>query len=122
MEVYIILLTIIAGSAVVAGFPPQGYQKSFDVTQSDKEMLDLLTHKNRYDKRIKPPQQQINVNISVLLLSLSSPDESSLHYEVEFLMHQKWVDTRLAHTRHNGFQHVYALSHHAQIWKPDIFL
>ena len=32
----------------------------------------------RYDKRSKPPQQQIHVNISVLLLSLSSPSESSL--------------------------------------------
>jgi len=119
MMVYIMLVTVIAGTAAM--FPSQGYQHSFDATQSDKEMLDLLTHKNRYDKRSKPPQQQINVNVSVMLLSLSSPDESSLHYEVEFLMHQKWVDHRLAHRRHEGFQHVYALSHHAQIWKPDVF-
>jgi len=115
----ILLLAIIV--TLTTALPPQGYQHSFDGTQSDKEMLDLLTHKNRYDKRMSPPQQQINVNISVMLLSLSSPDESSLHYEVEFLMHQKWVDLRLAHNRHNGHEHVYALSHHANIWKPDIF-
>jgi len=117
----ITLAFVDAGDVADSSFPPQGYQKSFDGRQSDKEVLDLLTHKNRYDKRIKPPQQQINVNISVMLLSLSSPDESSLHYEVEFLIHQKWVDHRLAHSRQNGFPHVYALSHHAHIWKPDIF-
>jgi len=119
---YMMLLSAITVIVVVEGVPSQGYQKSFDETQSNKEMLDLLTHKSRYDKRIKPPQQQINVNISVMLLSLSSPDESSLHYEVEFLMHQKWIDHRLAHTHHNGESHLYALSHHAQIWKPDMFL
>ena len=33
----------------------------------------------RYDKRIKPPVSgSLRVNISVVLLSLSSPDESSL--------------------------------------------
>ena len=33
----------------------------------------------RYDKRIKPPvSESLRVNISVVLLSLSSPDESSL--------------------------------------------
>jgi len=121
LTLLIVLAFVDAGDIADSSFPPQGYQKSFDRTQSDKEVLDLLTHKNRYDKRIKPPQQQINVNISVMLLSLSSPDESSLHYEVEFLIHQKWVDHRLAHSRQNGFPHVYALSHHAHIWKPDIF-
>jgi len=60
--------------------------------------------------------------VSVVLLSLSSPDESSLHYEVEFLMHQKWIDPRLVHTREDGVGHLYALSHHSDIWKPDIIL
>ena len=33
----------------------------------------------RYDKRIKPPVVgSLGVNVSVVLLSLSSPDESSL--------------------------------------------
>ena len=65
---------------------------------SDKEILDHLLHRQRYDKRIKPPMSgTLRVNVSVVLLSLSSPDESSLHYEVEFLMHQKWSDPRLVH-------------------------
>ena len=70
---------------------------------------------SRYDKRIKPPVTgSLRVNISVVLLSLSSPDESSLvklvfivfkhstyfssqHYEVEFIMRQRWDDPRLIH-------------------------
>jgi len=125
MMLYMMILytvTLVLLGEGVRAVASQGYQKSFDDTQSDKEMLDILTHKNRYDKRVKPPLQQINVNISVMLLSLSSPDESSLHYEVEFLMHQKWVDTRLAHTHTNGHRHLYALSHHEHVWKPDMFL
>jgi len=98
------------------------YPRRFDSTQSDKEILDTLVHKNRYDKRIKPPILPINVNVSVELLSLSSPDESSLNYEVEFLMHQKWTDPRLAHSHKNSDRRLYALSHHSDIWKPDIYL
>jgi len=60
------------------------------------------------------------VNISVVLLSLSSPDESSLHYEVEFLMHQKWIDPRLAHNN-KTYAFLNALHHHGDIWKPDIY-
>ncbi|XP_023346592.1 glycine receptor subunit alpha-3 [Eurytemora carolleeae] len=89
---------------------------------SDKEILDLLLHTQRYDRRIKPPSSAaLRVNISVVLLSLSSPDESSLHYEVEFLMHQKWVDPRLAHNNGNQYPFLNALHHHGDIWKPDIY-
>ena len=76
----------------------------------------------RYDKRIKPPGAgSLRVNVSVVLLSLSSPDESSLHYEVEFIMKQRWEDLRLSHddgTRHNFLNGIH---HHADIWKPDIY-
>jgi len=89
---------------------------------SDKEILDLLLHTQRYDRRIKPPSSEaLRVNISVVLLSLSSPDESSLHYEVEFLIHQKWFDPRLRHTTGNQYLFLNALNHHGDIWKPDIF-
>jgi len=124
------LLLLLLASLVVstalppcsAGQPAQGHHRRFDVSQSDKEVLDVLVHKNRYDKRTKPPMEPIDVNVSMVLLSLSSPDESSLNYEVEFLMHQKWTDPRLAHTHEEGVRHVDALSHHAEIWKPDIYL
>jgi len=104
-------------------FSEHGYHPQFTSDKSDKEVLDILTHDSRYDKRSKPPQQQIHVNISVLLLSLSSPSESSLTYEIEFLMHQKWIDFRLAHNHSDGRKKpLYGLSHHNKIWKPDIFL
>lgn len=89
---------------------------------SDNEILDLLVHTQRYDRRIKPPSPTaLRVNISVVLLSLSSPDESSLHYEVEFLMHQKWIDPRLAHSNGDQYPFLNALYHNGDIWKPDIY-
>lgn len=63
----------------------------------------------------------LRVNISVVLLSLSSPDESSLHYEVEFLMHQTWTDARLVHDDGERFPYLNAIHHHSDIWKPDIY-
>eukprot|EP00092_Neocalanus_flemingeri_P056907 GFUD01067522.1.p1 GENE.GFUD01067522.1~~GFUD01067522.1.p1 ORF type:complete len:517 (-),score=85.69 GFUD01067522.1:50-1600(-) len=89
---------------------------------SDKEILDHLLHRQRYDKRIKPPVDgSLRVNVSVVLLSLSSPDESSLHYEVEFLMHQKWFDPRLIHDDGDRYAYLNGIHHHADIWKPDIY-
>jgi len=89
---------------------------------SDKEILDHLLHRQRYDKRIKPPMSgTLRVNVSVVLLSLSSPDESSLHYEVEFLMHQKWSDPRLVHDDGERYSYLNGIHHHADIWKPDIY-
>ena len=76
----------------------------------------------RYDKRIKPPVEgSLRVNVSVVLLSLSSPDESSLHYEVEFLMHQRWFDPRMIHDDGDRYAYLNGIHHHADIWKPDIY-
>lgn len=89
---------------------------------SDKEILDHLLHKQRYDKRIKAPSEEaLRVNISVVLLSLSSPDESSLHYEVEFIITQRWTDARLVHDDGQRYPSLNALHHHGDIWKPDIY-
>jgi len=89
---------------------------------SDKEILDHLLHRQRYDKRIKPPVEgSLRVNVSVVLLSLSSPDESSLHYEVEFLMHQRWFDPRMIHDDGQRYEYLNGIHHHADIWKPDIY-
>jgi len=89
---------------------------------SDKEILDHLLHKQRYDKRIKPPVEgSLHVNVSIVLLSLSSPDESSLHYEVEFLLHQKWFDPRLIHDDGKRYSYLNGIHHHADLWKPDVY-
>ncbi|OQR67314.1 glutamate-gated chloride channel-like, partial [Tropilaelaps mercedesae] len=65
---------------------------------------------------------ETKVNVSVLLLSMSSPDESSLKYEIEFLLIQKWVDQRLAyHETGSNHSHLNGLLHEAKIWKPDIY-
>ncbi|XP_065566577.1 glutamate-gated chloride channel-like isoform X1 [Artemia franciscana] len=94
---------------------------TFAETQSDKRILDQILSKERYDSRIIPPSTgPVVVNVSVLLLSLASPDESSLNYEVEFLMRQIWLDPRL---RYEDGPHPFlnALHHHDEIWVPDMY-
>jgi len=94
----------------------------FGHSLNDKQILDRMLHHQRYDKRIKPAVQPLHVNVSVVLLSLSSPDESSLHYEVEFFMQQKWTDPRLAFTDKRNREYLNALAHHKYVWKPDVYI
>ncbi|XP_061396274.1 uncharacterized protein LOC133331900, partial [Musca vetustissima] len=128
--------------------PIQGIDWSkFDESSSDKEILDLLLEQKRYDKRLLPPVHDedfccglsspdmateqssrrphkrgtLNVNVTVLLLSLASPDESSLKYEVEFLLNQFWVDPRLQYGNKSHYDFLNALHHHDSIWTPDTY-
>ncbi|KAJ1528014.1 hypothetical protein ONE63_007938 [Megalurothrips usitatus] len=94
----------------------------FDDGKSDKEILDNLLTNNRYDKRLLPPVSGVlKVNMSVLLLSLASPDESSLKYEVEFLLQQQWLDPRLQYSNHSRYDYLNAIHHHSDIWLPDTY-
>lgn len=61
------------------------------------------------------------VNVSVLLLTLSSPDESSLKYEVEFLLNQFWSDPRLAFDDGGLHNYLNALSYRELMWIPDTY-
>nr|XP_024216473.1 glutamate-gated chloride channel isoform X7 [Halyomorpha halys] len=91
--------------------------------KSDKEVLDELLNGSRYDKRLRPPvsEDPLIVNMSVLLLSLASPDESSLKYEVEFLLQQQWFDPRLAYKNSTTFDFLNAIHHHNDLWLPDTY-
>ncbi|XP_062708726.1 gamma-aminobutyric acid receptor subunit alpha-4 isoform X10 [Aedes albopictus] len=90
--------------------------------KSDKEILDHLLTAARYDKRLLPPVDgSLTVNISVLLLSLASPDESSLKYEVEFLLQQQWYDPRLRYANQSSYEYLNAIHHHEDIWIPDTY-
>ncbi|XP_053649604.1 glycine receptor subunit alpha-4 isoform X4 [Cherax quadricarinatus] len=95
----------------------------FFMESSDKEILDFLLHKSRYDKRVRPPVKEgpLRVNVSVLLLSLSSPDESSLIYEVELLLHQHWFDPRLQHNDAGRHEYLSGMHHLKDIWLPDTY-
>ncbi|XP_044762506.1 glutamate-gated chloride channel isoform X7 [Coccinella septempunctata] len=94
----------------------------FEEGKSDKEILDNLLKATRYDKRLLPPVQgTLTVNISVLLLSLASPDESSLKYEVEFLLQQQWYDPRLRYSNQSRYEFLNAIHHHNDIWLPDTY-
>ncbi|XP_076253025.1 pH-sensitive chloride channel 1 isoform X5 [Rhynchophorus ferrugineus] len=63
----------------------------------------------------------LTVNVSVLLLSLASPDESSLKYEVEFLLQQQWYDPRLRYSNQSQYSYLNAIHHHDDIWLPDTY-
>ncbi|RZC37621.1 pH-sensitive chloride channel, partial [Asbolus verrucosus] len=95
---------------------------SFEDGKSDKEILDNLLRGTRYDKRLLPPvQETVMVNVSVLLLSLASPDESSLKYEVEFLLQQQWYDPRLKYSNQSRYEYLNAIHHHNDVWLPDTY-
>ncbi|XP_018337503.1 PREDICTED: glutamate-gated chloride channel isoform X2 [Trachymyrmex septentrionalis] len=94
----------------------------FEEGKSDKEILDNLLQSTRYDKRLLPPVQgTLTVNVSVLLLSLASPDESSLKYEVEFLLQQQWYDPRLRYSNRSRYEFLNAIHHYENIWLPDTY-
>ncbi|XP_017765050.1 PREDICTED: glutamate-gated chloride channel isoform X12 [Eufriesea mexicana] len=94
----------------------------FEEGKSDKEILDNLLLSTRYDKRLLPPVQgTLTVNVSVLLLSLASPDESSLKYEVEFLLQQQWYDPRLRYSNRSQYEFLNAIHHYNDIWLPDTY-
>ncbi|XP_068081561.1 glutamate-gated chloride channel isoform X5 [Anabrus simplex] len=98
------------------------YDGLTDGGKSDKEILDELLKSSRYDKRLRPPVSgTLTVNVSVLLLSLASPDESSLKYEVEFLLQQQWFDPRLQYSNHSSFDFLNAIHHHEDVWLPDTY-
>ncbi|RWS06328.1 Glutamate-gated chloride channel-like protein, partial [Dinothrombium tinctorium] len=61
------------------------------------------------------------VNVSVLLLTISSPDESSLKYEVEFLLFQRWIDKRLRFNDDSNHTYLNALAHKNKLWMPDTY-
>ncbi|XP_014597881.1 glutamate-gated chloride channel isoform X6 [Polistes fuscatus] len=63
----------------------------------------------------------LTVNVSVLLLSLASPDESSLKYEVEFLLQQQWFDPRLRYSNRSRYEFLNAIHHYDKIWLPDTY-
>ncbi|XP_066582459.1 glutamate-gated chloride channel isoform X7 [Prorops nasuta] len=63
----------------------------------------------------------LTVNVSVLLLSLASPDESSLKYEVEFLLQQQWYDPRLRYSNRSRYEFLNAIHHYNDIWLPDTY-
>ncbi|XP_053207971.1 glutamate-gated chloride channel-like isoform X2 [Panonychus citri] len=87
---------------------------------TEKQILDDLTAPPKYDQYVLPTAP-MTVNVSVLMLSMSSPDESSLKYEIEFLLFQDWIDHRLMYDDGGRHRHLNALRHHEHLWRPDTY-
>nr|CAG4641159.1 EOG090X0CAY [Eulimnadia texana] len=126
--VVVVVLQHLVSCAATVTPSPSRYKSTVNQTKlvynedlNDKEILDDLLNKQRYDKRIIPTTTgPVVVNVSVLLLSLSSPDESSLKYEVEFLMRQSWTDRRLAFEA-GTHEWLSAVHHYESVWLPDSY-
>ncbi|CAG2107988.1 unnamed protein product [Medioppia subpectinata] len=67
------------------------------------------------------PALKTIVNVSVLLLTLSSPDESSVTYEIGFLMLQMWDDPRIEFRDGGRHKYLNALMHADMLWMPDTY-
>ena len=69
------------------------------------------------------------VNLSILILTLSSPDESSVTYEIGFVLMQQWYDPRLRFELPKILQkssesnsiYLNGLKHADRIWIPDTY-
>ncbi|CAO1323285.1 unnamed protein product [Diamesa tonsa] len=144
-------LTTPSAAVAAGSSTPEAAHPIFAEGKSDKEILDHLLKNSRYDKRLLPPVDDadfccnlkspdmvlnmtykrlpgrpqnrgtLTVNVSVLLLSLASPDESSLKYEVEFLLQQQWFDPRLRYANQSHYEYLNAIHHHEDIWLPDTY-
>ncbi|XP_050524094.1 glutamate-gated chloride channel isoform X2 [Daktulosphaira vitifoliae] len=87
---------------------------------SNKNILDSLFDSSKYDKTILPIYQKpLIINNSIALVTLSSPDETSLKYEIEFLLSQEWYDERL---QFNNRNYTFLNGYHYQnlIWLPKV--
>lgn len=89
--------------------------------QTDRQILTHLLQPESYDKHMKPDEERSLVNVSVILLTLFSPDESSLKYEVEFLMNQVWADPRLRFNDEGRHSYLNALPVREFMWVPDTY-
>lgn len=117
--------------------------------KTDKQILDQLISPVRYDSRMRPEGSarsnfvclnvtdcvlttsliavKTQVNMSTLILTLSSPDESSVTYEIGFILIQKWYDPRLRFEVPKMLEdkkdiiYLNARNHADQVWIPDIY-
>lgn len=90
--------------------------------QTDRSILTHLLTAESYNKHLRPHEGKPSlVNVSVILLTLFSPDESSLKYEVEFLMHQVWTDSRLRFDDEGRYSYLNALPVKDNMWIPDTY-
>ncbi|XP_043285105.1 glutamate-gated chloride channel isoform X2 [Venturia canescens] len=116
--------------------PPHTRQDDYtpDLEPNDPDKTEHLKHHRHHNHHTKAPpihnhssmlnsrrKGTLTVNVSVLLLSLASPDESSLKYEVEFLLQQQWYDPRLRYSNRSRYEFLNAIHHHNDIWLPDTY-
>ena len=95
------------------------------LNMTNNEFLDQHLEQQYYNPRMRP-NFLTKINISILILSVTSPDESSVTYEIGFVMRQSWVDPRLKFVVPDALitdpnLYLNGLTHRSKIWTPDTF-
>ncbi|XP_071044240.1 gamma-aminobutyric acid receptor subunit alpha-5-like [Parasteatoda tepidariorum] len=84
----------------------------------DKEILDSIVLNSKYDKRQRPIPLT-KVKVQVLLDSVATPDESSLNFDIEFILQRSWKDPRIRFNGTGRHEYINGLSHADGIWMPN---
>ncbi|XP_044017470.1 glutamate-gated chloride channel-like isoform X9 [Aphidius gifuensis] len=110
-------------ASILSNEPPSSSSSSSSSSPSHVKLLQTQnnSHYTPHQHLRTHLSGTLTVNVSVLLLSLASPDESSLKYEVEFLLQQQWYDPRLRYSNRSRYEFLNAIHHHNDIWLPDTY-
>ncbi|KAI1721608.1 neurotransmitter-gated ion-channel ligand binding domain-containing protein [Ditylenchus destructor] len=92
------------------------------------QVLNRLTDRSRYDKRLRPKYGEgpVDVGITIHVSSISAVSEVDMDFTLDFYLRQTWFDPRLAFEKVDlGFERVKSLTvgvdYLDRLWKPDTF-
>ncbi|CAJ0599432.1 unnamed protein product [Cylicocyclus nassatus] len=126
MRLYSIVLSLFATSTMIA--VAQEDELIVDTTHIS-HVLDRLTNKTNYDKRLRPRygDKPVDVGITIHVSSISAVSEVDMDFTLDFYMRQTWQDPRLAFgTLDLGMSKqinslTVGVDYLDRLWKPDTF-
>lgn len=92
------------------------------------QVLNRLTDRSKYDKRLRPHYGEgpVDVGITVHVSSISAVSEVDMDFTLDIYLRQTWYDPRLAFGKlDTGFERIKSLTvgieYLDKLWKPDTF-
>jgi anionic glutamate receptor len=107
----------------------QQVRKRLTMRQREKEILDEILGP-KYDTKIRPSplanssSGETQVDVNLLLRSVSKIDDFNMEYSVQLLMREEWYDDRLRYEqyrRSSDFPPYLTIPDTSRVWMPDIF-
>uniref|UniRef100_A0AC34F0M5 Neurotransmitter-gated ion-channel ligand-binding domain-containing protein n=1 Tax=Panagrolaimus sp. ES5 TaxID=591445 RepID=A0AC34F0M5_9BILA len=120
---------IICGIFKLAESSPQQWEQgSGPNTTYISQVLNRLTDRSKYDKRLRPlyGENPVDVGITIHVSSISAVSEVDMDFTLDFYLRQTWQDPRLAFGKLDiGFEKIKSLTvgvdYLDRLWKPDTF-